>query len=508
MSAMNAIVSPKPTGAAQALVAEQVVVGKDVLELITGAMYVEPLSIYREYVQNAADAIEDAIEAGHYDDDDIPPIVVTIKPTERSISILDLGIGIPPAEFFTRITAVGASPKRGRARRGFRGIGRLSGLAYCQELIFRSRSAKSQPVSELRWDVKKMRAVLRDPAFSGSLTEAIVASVTHLPGVAGEYPDHFFEVTLNKVGRFKNDVLLDDAAVESYLCQVGPLPFDNEMPFTKKILAYLNEHNVPTRAFPVRFKFDEPDLLKLHRAEYVARLGKPDQFSDVELFTFEGVDGEVSAVGWVLHHSYLGALPPSNGLGGLRLRKSNIQIGSADITVQQFHEARFNAWIVGEIHVVDPRIVPNGRRDDFEPNIHYSQLQMHISLLAKQLSKRCRETSSSRTLSVRLSEPVNVASRSLKIIKQLQMSPRLAQAALTYVSDHLATIKRAGDDTQQAALAKLLRSVEHEKAKLTAAPGRPSQRDATVANVLKQAVAMFGLEKSMLLLQKVSESEE
>lgn len=33
----------------------EIVVGKDILELVSSAMYVDPLTIYREYIQNAAD---------------------------------------------------------------------------------------------------------------------------------------------------------------------------------------------------------------------------------------------------------------------------------------------------------------------------------------------------------------------------------------------------------------------------------------------------------------------
>ena len=43
---------------------DEIVIGKDVLELVSSAMYVDPLTIYREYLQNAADAIDDAHAAG------------------------------------------------------------------------------------------------------------------------------------------------------------------------------------------------------------------------------------------------------------------------------------------------------------------------------------------------------------------------------------------------------------------------------------------------------------
>jgi hypothetical protein len=43
---------------------EEIVIGKDVLELVSSAMYVDPLTVYREYIQNAADAVDDAKRRG------------------------------------------------------------------------------------------------------------------------------------------------------------------------------------------------------------------------------------------------------------------------------------------------------------------------------------------------------------------------------------------------------------------------------------------------------------
>src|SRR5437763_12969027 len=92
---------------------ELVVVGKDVLELLSSAMYVDPLCIYREYIQNAADAIDEAQSEGLYSRGATPRIDVSINATERSIKIRDYGIGIPPNAFSRRLTSLGASKKRG-----------------------------------------------------------------------------------------------------------------------------------------------------------------------------------------------------------------------------------------------------------------------------------------------------------------------------------------------------------------------------------------------------------
>src|SRR5437016_595833 len=97
-------------------IAESIVIGKDILELLSSSMYVDPMTIYREYVQNAADAIDDARAARLLSDPG--RIEITIDQNERSILIRDDGIGVDHEEFTTRMTAFGASAKRGTTARG------------------------------------------------------------------------------------------------------------------------------------------------------------------------------------------------------------------------------------------------------------------------------------------------------------------------------------------------------------------------------------------------------
>ena len=47
----------------------QLLIGKYTLESLTSGLYVSPLDLYREYIQNAADSIDEAIESIHYDPD-------------------------------------------------------------------------------------------------------------------------------------------------------------------------------------------------------------------------------------------------------------------------------------------------------------------------------------------------------------------------------------------------------------------------------------------------------
>ena len=75
-----------------------VVVGKDVLELLSTAMYVDPLSIVREYVQNAADAIDSAHSRGLFEEREAGRIDVEIYPDKRELLVRDNGVGVPRAD--------------------------------------------------------------------------------------------------------------------------------------------------------------------------------------------------------------------------------------------------------------------------------------------------------------------------------------------------------------------------------------------------------------------------
>jgi len=374
---------------------ETVIVGKDVLELLSSAMYVDPLCIYREYIQNAADAIDEAQSEGLYSKNATPRIDVSINVAERSIKIRDNGIGIPPNAFARRLTSLGASKKRGSNARGFRGVGRLSGLAYCQQLIFRSKSRSGSRVWEVRWDCRRLKELLNDHHFVGDLNEIIYESVEFDTFEDPKCLPHFFEVELRTVNRIKGDVLLNEAGVANYLSQVAPVPFAEDFSFGKRISAYLRKQGVGA-SYKIFVNSSDNAVCRLFKNTFAAKQTLSDKFADLEFFEVPALNGGHDAVGWILHHNYYGALPDKLGIKGLRLRLGNVQIGSDGILESTFPEPRFNAWAVGEIHILSPRLLPNGRRDDLEQSVHQQNLLNHIIPYAKRIAKLCRAKSRER----------------------------------------------------------------------------------------------------------------
>ncbi|WP_455874753.1 ATP-binding protein [Rhizobium yanglingense] len=168
-----ALLAAKEQGATESI--DDIVIGRDVLELVSSAMYVDPMTIYREYIQNAADAIDDARQSGILRSEP-GKVTIDIDTATRSIRIRDNGTGVKNADFSRKMGALGASGKRGTTARGFRGVGRLAGLGYAQELIFRSRAVGDDRVAELAWDCRKLKSLLRQA--EGSIEDLIRSVAT------------------------------------------------------------------------------------------------------------------------------------------------------------------------------------------------------------------------------------------------------------------------------------------------------------------------------------------
>jgi molecular chaperone HtpG len=372
----------------------EIVIGKDILELISTSMYVDPMSIYREYIQNAADSIDEARATGALKASG-GEVQIAIDADARTIRIRDDGASVPWPEFVARLSNLGASRKRGTQARGFRGVGRLSGLGYCQELIFRGRSDGESLISELRWDGRALKTMLRGADNSKNLRALVndIVSVRRIKPVGA--PKRFFEVELRGVIRHRDDRLLNEEAVAQYLAQVAPLPFAPDFEFAEEIVDALKPH-VRLGNIAVRINSAESPLVRPHR-----KLMKVDgkleaAFQSYEILQISGMDGGIAAIGWLLHHDYSGALSNRTLVKGIRIRSGNVQVGDHALIENLFPEPRFNSWAVGEIHIVDSKILANGRRDNFEHSAHFDNVLNQLAPTARDIARRCRQSSISR----------------------------------------------------------------------------------------------------------------
>lgn len=372
----------------------EIVIGKDILELLSSSMYVDPMTVYREYVQNAADSIDEARANGS-----LPAsggeVQISVDANLRAIRIRDDGASLPWADFVERLSNLGASRKRGTQARGFRGVGRLAGLGYCQELVFRGRTEGEALISELRWDGRALKSMLRAMDHNRNLRSLVNEVVTVRRLKAKDEPKRFFEVELRGVVRHRDDRLLNDVAVSEYLSQVAPIPFSPTFEFGKEIVVALKPH-VRLGHISLRINNAEEPVYRPHLSSMKVDGKVEATFKTLEILELSGIDGGISAIGWVVHHEYVGALSSRTLVKGLRLRSGNIQVGDHSLLESLFPEPRFNSWAVGEIHIIDPKILANGRRDNFEHSSHVDNVLNQLAPTARDIARRCRQNSIAR----------------------------------------------------------------------------------------------------------------
>lgn len=452
-------------------------VGKDMLELVSSAMYVDPLVVYREYVQNAADAIGEARAAGLLAPGEPGMVEIGIDEQARSVRIRDNGAALPPELFGQRMLALGGSAKRGTGARGFRGVGRLAGLGFAQELVFRSRAPGQEHVNEVVWDGRRLKAALLDPTLEG--VADLIAAVAKQASVAAapDEPARFFEVELRRIARSKGDRLLDRDAAADYLSQVAPVPFSPEFSHGAEIAAAiraataLDELDITVNGGD-RLTRPHRDAIPLGNARSSAVVG-------VSHLEIPGSEGGLAAVAWFAHHGYEGAIPSASLVKGVRLRVGNLQVGGHAMLDDIFPETRFNSWAVGEVHVLDPRIVPNGRRDEFERNGHLANLVNHLSPVARDIARRCRTSSARRSRLRSLESACREAEERVEVIEQGGLSQAAREAEAIKAEAALATMERlSGPDLLEAVETAELRAAAGEvRSRLAAAIGVDGARD-------------------------------
>ena len=362
-------------------------VGSEVLGLLTSGMYSNPLAIYREYIQNSADALA---VAGHAKDGRVE---IDIDLSGSRVKILDNGPGLSPEAAVRALLPIARSQKRRGSDRGFRGIGRLSGLAYAESITFLTRARDDQPITRIIWDGSKLRGGIS----SATQVEHVIRECVSVETLSRlEYPAHFFEVEISGIARHAAGMALNRDVVRDYIGEICSVPMAAAFPFTSEIDALFEGDESPL-TLSIVLDGDLAPITRRHGGAIRLSESRQDRFTNFEEVRISSVDGnENAAVGWIAHSSYLGAIPRDAGIRGVRARVGNIQIGDETIFEGLFPEERFNRWCVGEVHILDSRIVPNGRRDYFEPGPHIRNLENQIGAVLRRIAAQCRRASSTR----------------------------------------------------------------------------------------------------------------
>lgn len=376
----------------------EVQVGKYTLESLTTGMYSDPQIVYREYIQNSVDSLENAVSLGILEKQSMR-IDIIVNEEDSYISIRDNGTGIPHREAQSTLMNVGNSKKRNSNNRGFRGIGRLGGMSYCDTLVFSTSYEGEDKKTVVSFDCKKLRKLLVPGQYEDLSLADVLGEITTIESLTEKEEKHYFLVEMKNVSG-SSDLLNIDAA-KSYISQVAPLSYQSRyFLYIMELKNYLADNGYEIEEFPIFVGEEESDLepvYKPNKSRFRADRNKQtvDEISKMSYFDIT-IDGELYALGWYGNCGWYGFLSDRE-LSGFRIRKGNILIGDSKTMNGIFKEARFNGWTQGEIFIVTDKLVPNARRDDFEQNEAYYQLIDVLSTgVAADIAKAIREASQNR----------------------------------------------------------------------------------------------------------------
>lgn len=340
------------------------VFGANILENLTTGMYQDSKVIYREYIQNSCDQIDKAVREGILRDGD-GLVDIQLDVASRSITIEDNATGIPADLFVRTLGNIADSNKVVGEDKGFRGIGRLCGLAYCSRLVFTSSAKGERKISTLRCDAAKMRELIEKNVHGEKHTanEVLSAIYDFDEQETDDLDAHFFRVEMFGINAENSD-LLDFQQVKEYLSFVAPVPYQNTFYYRSDIYKHakaldveIDEYKIELNGEPV-FKTYSTILKETSGTKY-------DDIFNVYFEDFFDEKGKLFAWMWFGLCKFQKAIPPTNQMRGLRLRKDNIQIGGENVLQKLFKEDRGNNYFIGEVFAIDKELIPNSQRDYF-----------------------------------------------------------------------------------------------------------------------------------------------
>lgn len=411
--------------------------GKHLIQILMFSMYNDQRIIYREYIQNAYDAINRAVKEGILPQIKDGIVDVRIDSDAQRIIIRDNGIGIKSNEVAEKLLNIADSRKDGVTSAGQYGIGRLAGAGYCRWLKFKTSAFGENKASIISFDVDFANQIINDVEDDSSATE-VIDIITKLESVPEKESEHYFEVTLEGVNREYRDLLNPDAITE-YLREVAPI--DYSMKFKNVLFTpSLKQAEMPiytnlyTEIGNVSVYVNGSTEL---RKRYNLKIdGTGDEIDSLDFFQVNNDKGELLAWGWYAVTPFTKQIPVSDTNRGIRLRKHNIQLGTSDLLNKYFGEARGNNYFYGEVFAVHPNLRPNSDRSGLAPTPETEILFDNLRLIFKNLGKLYQVANNAKNAVKKVTLAVDKLTSGIETDEQhIQAEIKSAEAELSKVEN-------------------------------------------------------------------------
>ncbi|MDX1053342.1 hypothetical protein GOL41_26890 [Sinorhizobium medicae] len=361
-------------------------IGGELIAILSKGLYTNPLDCLREYAQNAIDAKAKEL---------------TIKITGNTVMIFDTGGGMGLAELL-EAKKFGLSPKSITEHVGFRGIGIYSGFDLCRRLLVTSKKAGQPEVHRLAFEFARMKQQLEkernDPdSKRTSLIDLLSAHTTVARQDDEDLDAHYTTVELRDIQPEHIALMADRRRLREYLLQNLPIAFSQTFQYGDDIDDHLREHVPGYKTVLVKLQLDgQPEEVvqkygptSQQLAEYAADPDRDKKNPPVLHLTLakplfrevRNSAGQTVAYYWACLNQKRKRLEDGKEkpqFEGFIYKVKGFSIGDRDKLRSLFPRAQLYPWFTGEVYVVDPTVVPNAERNDFETSASKTALEVAI----------------------------------------------------------------------------------------------------------------------------------
>ena len=478
------------------------VLGVHLLETVTRGMYSDPFHSIREYIQNAYDSIRKARRCGLLGRDE-GCIKVEVDESTRRLCIYDNGTGLSPEEGAVHLLDIGYSEKARTdtgsiQNAGFRGIGRMAGISYCEKIRFETSNGDGRKC-RIEFNAAGINKLTKPGQIPTTIIEAINQN-SHIAEVPEESGKHFLQVVLE--GLESGSPFLSETKLRDYLALNAPVPYDPSVwsygDAIHRVAAYVGKERslehiellICDSESNVLYDVRRPFRDTFRTANAQGRNHRTIKVDGIQPLPCAAIKNE-KYWGWLAIHEREGALADVS-YAGLRIRMHNIAIGDDTIVAALFSSPWLSRWCFGEIHITDLSLIPNSQRDDFEPSKEWDRIKEQLRGEARSLEQTIRRESSERNRSVsvlakRTKNEIESAKDTIEtgFISHEEKDATLEQLERTSKKLESEAKRRKRPEIDKTTLIDLQREVEIVKEKIKAV--RKTGTDDALAHLNKQS---------------------
>ena len=353
-------------------------VGKGMLKICMGDNYTDATVVFREYVQNAIDAIYQAESLGIISNTDN---YVSININGGDVHIMDRGIGVKSEEIGPTLVDLGNSTKS-NSDIGQYGIGRLSGANWCDKIVFETSYFGEPKRSILTFDSKLARKLVQENASQDC--SDIMDEVTSCVFEAETEEQHYFRVTLVNV----KEELRDEETIKNYLSFIAPVPYDENFYDDcqkKAFFKYPEFKELSMKEKTCKVHLNDKPIVKPYTSTiYIGN--EPLKITPPTFFKITDEDFGDLAWGWYSINEEARQMGEGVNYKGLRLRAKNMAVGSQDYLIGCFKNPTDANYVIGEVFVIHKDIQPTGSRDGIKSSKEYTELEIRLKQKCKEIN--------------------------------------------------------------------------------------------------------------------------